>query len=88
MIGEWIRSNAIIIIVDLIGLYIVIRFLSWKVQHKLEEVEQRQIYANRQKKINRQNSTLDREQEWKHNNHERKGYAWRNCVYRPLRPVE
>jgi hypothetical protein len=29
----------------------------------LEEVEQRQIYANRQKKINRQNSTLDREQE-------------------------
>ena len=63
MIGEWIRSNAIIIIVDLIGLYIVIRFLSWKVQHTLEEVEQRQIYANRQKKINRQNSTLDREQE-------------------------
>jgi|TARA_B100000497_G_scaffold51569_1_gene59398 hypothetical protein len=63
MIGEWIRSNAIILIVDLIGLYIVIRFLSWKVQHKLEEVEQRQIYANRQKKINRQNSTLDPEQE-------------------------
>lgn len=63
MIGEWIRSNAIILIVDLIGLYVIIRFLSWKVQHKLEEVEQRQTYANRLKKINRQNSTSDPEQE-------------------------
>ncbi|RJU80498.1 MAG: hypothetical protein DWC09_06320 [Candidatus Poseidoniales archaeon] len=63
MIGEWIRSNAIILLIDLIGLYVIIRFLSWKIQHKLEEVEQRQTYANRLKKINRQNSTSDLEQE-------------------------
>ncbi|MBT3477564.1 MAG: hypothetical protein HN458_06500 [Euryarchaeota archaeon] len=63
MIVEWIRSNAFIIVIDLVGLYIVVRFLSWKIRHKLEEVEQRQIYANRQKKINRQNSSLGPEEE-------------------------
>jgi hypothetical protein len=63
MIVEWIRSNAFIIVIDLAGLYIVVRFLSWKIRHKLEEVEQRQIYANRQKKINRQNSSLGPEEE-------------------------
>lgn len=63
MIVDWIRSNALILVIDLVGLYIVVRFLSWKIRHKLEEVEQRQIYANRQKKINRQNSSLDPENE-------------------------
>ena len=63
MIVEWIRSNAFIIVIDLVGLYSVVRFLSWKIRHKLEEVEQRQIYANRQKKINRQNSSLGPEEE-------------------------
>ena len=63
MIVEWIRSNALILVIDLVGLYIVVRFLSWKIRHKLEEVEQRQIYANWQKKINRQNSSLDPENE-------------------------
>ena len=63
MISEWSAGDWIILIVDIIALYIIVRFLSWKVKHKLEEVEQRQMYANRQKKINRQNSTLDPEQE-------------------------
>ncbi|MCH1422986.1 MAG: hypothetical protein L7U62_05800 [Candidatus Poseidoniaceae archaeon] len=56
-------STMLIIVVDLLGLYIIIRFLAWKVRHKLEEVEQRQQFSNYQKKKARSNRTSTTESE-------------------------
>lgn len=63
MILDWGMSDWIILIVDILALYIIIRFLSWKVKHKLEEVEQRQKFETRQRKINQANRHLTSEDE-------------------------
>lgn len=63
MILDWGMSDWIILIVDILALYIIIRFLSWKVKHKLEEVEQRQKFETRQRKINQANRPLTSEEE-------------------------
>lgn len=63
MILDWGMSDWIILIVDILALYIIIRFLSWKVKHKLEEVEQRQKFETRQRKINQANRPLNSEDE-------------------------
>ncbi len=60
---NWQTSDWIIFFVDIIALLIVIRFLSWKVSHKLEEVEQRQHFETRQRKLNRANPSLSPEEE-------------------------
>ena len=63
MISEWSAGDWIILIVDIIALYIIVRFLSWKVKHKLEEVEQRQKFETRQRKLDRTNKPLVAEDE-------------------------
>ena len=63
MIFNWHASDCIIFFVDIIAVLIVIRFLSWKVNHKLEEVEQRQKFERRQRKVNRSNQSLSSEEE-------------------------
>tara|TARA_B100000767_G_C19653499_1_gene487833 strand:+ start:180 stop:371 length:192 start_codon:yes stop_codon:yes gene_type:complete len=63
MISDWSIGDWIILLVDILAIYIIVRFLSWKVKHKLEEVEQRQIFETRQRKINRTNMPLDAEDE-------------------------
>ena len=63
MIFNWQASDWIIFFVDIIAILIVIRFLSWKVNHKLEEVEQRQKFERRQRKVNRSNQSLTSEEE-------------------------
>ena len=63
MIFNWQASDWIIFFVDIIAVLIVIRFLSWKVNHKLEEVEQRQKFERRQRKVNRSNQSLSSEEE-------------------------
>ena len=63
MFSEWSFGDWIILIIDILALYIIVRFLSWKVKHKLEEVEQRQKFETRQRKLNRTNMTLDTEEE-------------------------
>tara|TARA_B110000459_G_scaffold201621_1_gene252737 strand:- start:999 stop:1190 length:192 start_codon:yes stop_codon:yes gene_type:complete len=63
MIFNWQASDWIIFFVDIIAVLIVIRFLSWKVNHKLEEVEQRQKFERRQRKVNRSNQSLTSEEE-------------------------
>ena len=60
---NWQTSDWIIFFVDIIALLIVIRFLSWKVSHKLEEVEQRQNFETRQRKLNRANPSSPLEEE-------------------------
>jgi len=56
-------SDWIILFVDIIAIVIVIRFLSWKVRHKLDEVEQRQRFEIRQRKVNRSNKSFTPEEE-------------------------
>ncbi|RPG69919.1 MAG: hypothetical protein CBC59_003600 [Euryarchaeota archaeon TMED99] len=63
MFSEWSAGDWIILIVDIIALYIIVRFLSWKVKHKLEEVEQRQKFETRQRKLDRTNLPLAAEDE-------------------------
>jgi hypothetical protein len=63
MIFNWQASDWVIFFVDIIAILIVIRFLSWKVSHKLEEVEQRQKFERRQRKVNRSNQSLASEEE-------------------------
>lgn len=63
MISEWSAGDWIILVVDIIALYIIVRFLSWKVKHKLEEVEQRQKFETRQRKLDRTNKPLVAEDE-------------------------
>ena len=63
MISEWDAGDWIILIVDILALYIIVRFLSWKVKHKLEEVEQRQKFETRQRKLDRTNKPLVAEDE-------------------------
>ena len=63
MISEWTAGDWIILIVDILALYIIVRFLSWKVKHKLEEVEQRQKFETRQRKLDRTNKPLVAEDE-------------------------
>ncbi len=63
MISDWSIGDWIILLVDILAIYIIVRFLSWKVKHKLEEVEQRQKFETRQRKINRTNMPLDAEDE-------------------------
>jgi len=63
MFSEWSAGDWIILIVDIVALYIIIRFLSWKVKHKLEEVEQRQKFETRQRKLDRTNPALAAEDE-------------------------
>ncbi|HJL97671.1 MAG: hypothetical protein HOL22_07350 [Euryarchaeota archaeon] len=63
MIGNWGANDWIVLIVDIIALYIVIRFLSWKVSHKLTEVEQRQKFERRQRKLNQSNRSFTPEEE-------------------------
>jgi|TARA_B110000967_G_scaffold208246_1_gene259809 di/tricarboxylate transporter len=63
MIFNWQASDWVIFFVDIIAILIVIRFLSWKVSHKLEEVEQRQKFERRQRKVNRSNQSLTSEEE-------------------------
>ena len=63
MISQWSAGDWIILVVDIIALYIIVRFLSWKVKHKLEEVEQRQKFETRQRKLDRTNKPLVAEDE-------------------------
>ncbi len=63
MMFNWQTSDWIIFFVDIIAILIVIRFLSWKVNHKLEEVEQRQKFEIRQRKLNRANRPSTSEEE-------------------------
>ena len=63
MFSEWSAGDWIILIIDILALYIIVRFLSWKVKHKLEEVEQRQKFETRQRKLNRTSAPLDAEEE-------------------------
>ena len=63
MIFNWQASDWVIFFVDIIAILIVIRFLSWKVSHKLEEVEQRQNFETRQRKLNRANQSSPLEEE-------------------------
>lgn len=63
MISDWSIGDWIILLVDILAIYIIVRFLSWKVKHKLEEVEQRQKFETRLRKINRTNMPLDAEDE-------------------------
>ena len=63
MIFNWQASDWVIFFVDIIAILIVIRFLSWKVSHKLEEVEQRQKFERRQRNVNRSNQSLTSEEE-------------------------
>lgn len=63
MMFNWQTSDWIIFFVDIIAILIVIRFLSWKVSHKLEEVEQRQKFEIRQRKLNRANRSSTSEEE-------------------------
>ncbi|MGYP002809142124 len=60
---NWQFSDWIVFFVDIIAILIVIRFLSWKVSHKLEEVEQRQKFETRQRKLNRANQSFLLEEE-------------------------
>ena len=63
MISEWTAGDWIILAIDILALYIIVRFLSWKVKHKLEEVEQRQKFETRQRKLDRTNKPLAAEDE-------------------------
>ncbi len=63
MFSEWSVGDWIILLVDILALYIIVRFLSWKVKHKLEEVEQRQQFETRRRKLNRANTPQDFEDE-------------------------
>ena len=63
MISEWTAGDWIILAIDILALYIIVRFLSWKVKHKLEEVEQRQKFETRQRKLDRTNKPLVAEDE-------------------------
>jgi len=63
MIENWDAGDWFILIVDIIALFIIIRFLSWKVRHKLDEVEQRQKFERRQRKINQSNRPFTPEEE-------------------------
>jgi hypothetical protein len=51
MMFNWEFSDWIVFFVDIIALAIVIRFLSWKVKHKLDEVEQRQKFETDRKSV-------------------------------------
>jgi len=53
----------LVFFVDTVAVLIVIRFLSWKVNVKLDEVEQRQKFEIRQKKLNRANLPFTSEEE-------------------------
>ena len=50
MLFGWGLSDWIILIVDVVAVVLIVRFLSWKIKHKLEEVELRQKHALHQKK--------------------------------------
>ena len=63
MFSDWSAGDWIILIIDILALYIIVRFLSWKVKHKLEEVEQRQKFETRQRKLNRTSTSLHAEEE-------------------------
>ncbi len=63
MMFNWGFSDWIVFFVDIVALAIVIRFLSWKVKHKLDEVEQRQKFETRQRKLNRANQSFTPEEE-------------------------
>ena len=61
--SNWGFSDWIVFFVDIIAIVIVIRFLYWKVSHKLNEVEQRQKFETRQRKVNRSNQSFTSEEE-------------------------
>tara|TARA_B100000767_G_C19770767_1_gene539852 strand:- start:2667 stop:2858 length:192 start_codon:yes stop_codon:yes gene_type:complete len=63
MIFNWQASDWIIFFVDILAIIIVVRFLSWKVNRKLQEVEQRQKFETRQRKLNRANQSFTPEEE-------------------------
>jgi|TARA_B110000914_G_scaffold150038_1_gene131459 heme exporter protein D len=63
MMFDWGFGDWIVFFVDIIALVIVIRFLYWKVSHKLDEVEQRQKFETRQRKVNRSNQSFTPEEE-------------------------
>ena len=61
MLFGWSMSDWIILVVDVVAVVLIFRFLSWKIKHKLEEVEQRQKLSLRQKKSARENKSGDQE---------------------------
>ena len=63
MFSEWSFGDWIILIIDILALYIIVRFLARKVKHKLEEVEQRQKFETRRRKLNRTNMLQNSEDE-------------------------
>jgi hypothetical protein len=63
MMFNWEFSDWIVFFVDIVALVIVVRFLSWKVSHKLNEVEQRQKFEIRQRKLDRKNQPFTPEEE-------------------------
>ncbi|MDP6234434.1 MAG: hypothetical protein QF364_01165 [Candidatus Poseidoniaceae archaeon] len=56
MLFGWGLSDWIILIVDIVAVVLIVRFLSWKIKHKLEEVELRQKHALHQKKHQRKDT--------------------------------
>lgn len=63
MLFNWEFSDWIVFFVDIVALVIIVRFLSWKVNHKLNEVEQRQRFETRQRKLDRKNQPFTPEEE-------------------------
>ena len=61
MLFGWSLSDWIILVVDVVAVVLIFRFLSWKIKHKLEEVEQRQKFSLHQKKSARENKLDDEE---------------------------
>jgi len=61
MLFGWSMSDWIILVVDVVAVVLIFRFLSWKIKHKLEEVEQRQKFSLRQKKSASENKSGDQE---------------------------
>tara|TARA_B100000459_G_scaffold66364_1_gene36595 strand:- start:23 stop:229 length:207 start_codon:yes stop_codon:yes gene_type:complete len=57
MLFGWGLSDWIILIVDVVAVVLIVRFLSWKIKHKLEEVELRQKHALHQKKNQRKDDS-------------------------------
>ena len=67
MLFGWSLSDWIILVVDVIAVVLIFRFLSWKIKHKLHEVEQRQKFSIHQKKSARKKDAGD--DETKENRH-------------------
>ncbi len=54
MFDSWGVSDWLILVIDLIAIAIIVRFLSWKIKHKLAEVEQRQQFSIDKRKKKRE----------------------------------